>query len=181
MPLPETAQARIRALLSQLCVELGLCLPPAKHDELVASPPLDGRSFAERVLRAEGLDPDAQLELLDQVLSRVAPVFEVVRTLRVTWPDGRIVADVEVSPTCDPLRTSHVTGTFIPGVGLASLAPRLDEVRRAVGAAEWERAARGSEAMDELGLVATDELGRVYEVFNVVFDGLLFSVRRAHD
>ena len=48
---------RVGALLSELCVRYGYCLPPDAQNELLAEPPRDEGSFIEAVLRAEGRDP----------------------------------------------------------------------------------------------------------------------------
>jgi hypothetical protein len=46
--------AKVRALLSQLCVKLGFCLPPLEIERLATSPPEDSDEFTEAVLVAEG-------------------------------------------------------------------------------------------------------------------------------
>ena len=170
----------IQRLLHQLCVELGFCLPAAAHDAIVADPQLDVDRFVEQVLRAEGLDPASRPDLCAQVRERVAAVLDVVRSLRVTWPDGSMLAEVTVSRDCDPLHTSHVMGSFTRGPGFVRLAPMLDEMKRRWRERDAAAALLRSEELDALGITATDELGRSYEVFNVHFDeqGLLFCVAR---
>jgi hypothetical protein len=71
-----------------------------------------------------------------------------------------------------------VVGTFTRGPGFDRLRPHLDEMNRLWGERGSGAAFRVSEEMDGLGIMATDEFGRAYDVFNVVFDehGLLFSV-----
>lgn len=169
---------RIQDLLHELCVELGFCLPPTEQDAILADPPLDVDLFAERVLRAEGLDPSSDVALCAQVRARVAAVLEAVPCMRVSWPDGSVIADVAVSPECDPLHTTLVLGTFTRGPGFERLTPHLDEISRRWRAREHDAAFRVSEEMDGFGITATDELGRVYDVFNIAFDehGLLFEV-----
>lgn len=49
--------AQIELLLSELCVELGFCLPPDAQARLKSDPPVDADDFTDAVLRAEGLDP----------------------------------------------------------------------------------------------------------------------------
>ena len=44
----------VRALLSELCVTLGFCLPPLEIERLATSPPEDSDDFTEAVLVAEG-------------------------------------------------------------------------------------------------------------------------------
>ena len=47
----------VEALLIDLCVGRGYCLPPNKQDELLANVPEDADAFVDAVLVAEGLDP----------------------------------------------------------------------------------------------------------------------------
>jgi hypothetical protein len=67
----QTPDSRIAALLEELCVRYGYCLPRDKADAIVAEPPADPQSFVDAVLKAEGL----KLALVDRrtrgVLSEV--------------------------------------------------------------------------------------------------------------
>jgi hypothetical protein len=69
--------AKIEALLTELCVVLGFCLPPDAVARLTNNPPLDIDEFADAVIRAEGLDPyaDIPLHLRRDVRDRVAKHF----------------------------------------------------------------------------------------------------------
>ena len=49
--------ARITALLSELCVRYGYCLSPDAQNTLLAKPPPEPDAFIDAVLRAEGRDP----------------------------------------------------------------------------------------------------------------------------
>jgi hypothetical protein len=51
--------SRVEALLGELCVRYGYCLPPDAQEVLIADPPLDADVFVETVLRVEGRDPMA--------------------------------------------------------------------------------------------------------------------------
>jgi hypothetical protein len=51
---PET---RVDALLYELCVVYGFCLPPDERDALIDEPPGDADSWVHAVLVAEGMDP----------------------------------------------------------------------------------------------------------------------------
>jgi hypothetical protein len=64
--------AEVRALLSQLCVKLGFCLPPVEIDRLAASSPGDSDDFTEAVLVAEGYGVATSDPLFDQVREVVA-------------------------------------------------------------------------------------------------------------
>jgi hypothetical protein len=52
-----SAQAAVEALLDELCVRLGVCLPPDAKEALVANPPGEVEAFTDAVIRAEGMDP----------------------------------------------------------------------------------------------------------------------------
>ncbi|WP_207923606.1 hypothetical protein [Actinomadura bangladeshensis] len=73
---PRLAPEEVDALLHDLCVRLGFCLPPADQAVLRASPPVGVDSFAEAVFRAEGLDASPDGELWRQVRETVARAFE---------------------------------------------------------------------------------------------------------
>ena len=68
---------KIEALLYELCVVLGFCLPPDAQARLKNDPPKDANEFADAVIRAEGLDPyaDIPLHLRRDVRNRVAKHF----------------------------------------------------------------------------------------------------------
>jgi hypothetical protein len=53
--------AKIHALLTELCVELGFCLPPGAVAQLKSNPPADAGEFTDAVIRAEELDPYADI------------------------------------------------------------------------------------------------------------------------
>lgn len=66
--------AKIEVLLTELCVDLGFCLPPDAVARLKSDPPPDTDEFADAVIRAEGLDPyaDIPLRLRRDIRDRVA-------------------------------------------------------------------------------------------------------------
>lgn len=69
--------AQVEALLYELCVVLGFCLPPEANERLKSDPPADVDEFADAVIRAEGLDPyaDISLNLRRDVCARIAKHF----------------------------------------------------------------------------------------------------------
>jgi hypothetical protein len=75
---------RIEALLDELCVSHGYCLPPDAWAALVADPPEDVDAFVDAVVVAEGLDPI----LLDKRARR--DLTEVVRK----WLGGQKTSSV---------------------------------------------------------------------------------------
>jgi hypothetical protein len=68
---------KIEALLKELCVVLGICLPPDAVDRLKIDPPANADEFADALVRAEGLDPHAEisLHLRRDIRNRVARHF----------------------------------------------------------------------------------------------------------
>lgn len=63
--------SRVDALLEELCVKYGFCLPPDEHARLVTNPPVDPARFTEEVLRVEGLDQSLMDESLRKTLVSV--------------------------------------------------------------------------------------------------------------
>jgi len=51
-------EEQVEALLWELCVDLGFCLPPEAYEALVTNPPAATDEFARAVFTAEGLDFD---------------------------------------------------------------------------------------------------------------------------
>lgn len=65
------------SLLSKLCVELGFCLPPESHNQLVESPPNTVEDFTNAVFLAEGLNPEyVERHLYRQVRDKIAETFQ---------------------------------------------------------------------------------------------------------
>ncbi len=50
-------ESQLEALLSRVCVDLGLCLTPDSYDHLVTSPPGDAASLTDAIFVAEGMSP----------------------------------------------------------------------------------------------------------------------------
>lgn len=169
---------RIQTLLDELCVELGFCLSPDEQEASLAASAGDIDRFVERVFIAAGIEPDRSSSLYAQARDQVASVFESVIFMTVAWPDGSTIAEVDVNATSDPIALGHVLGTFRCGPGFARLVPYLEEVRSLHEAGDLEGAFRASKLMDGLDILAVDELGRRYDVYNLVFaeGGLLFAV-----
>jgi len=99
-----------------------------------------------------------------------------VTNLTVTDCAGEIVAHVSVREPFEA-DTRHVIGTFVPGPAFAQLQAPLAEFQE-LYAKDLEKAALFDDKLDALGLAASDETGRRYNVYNIQFqnDGLLFSV-----
>jgi hypothetical protein len=70
--------ARVRALLYELCVDLGFCLPTEAGLRLENDPPVDIDKFTDAVFREEGMDPLAtkNAKIRKQVRELVAKYFE---------------------------------------------------------------------------------------------------------
>jgi hypothetical protein len=73
----QMSSAQVEALLYELCAVLGFCLPPDEQAQLRESPPTDVDAFTDAVIRAEGLDPhaDIPLHMRRDIRSRVAEHF----------------------------------------------------------------------------------------------------------
>ena len=54
---------QVELLLSELCVDLGFCLPIEAQARLLQDPGTDVDAFTDAVILAEGLDPDAGISL----------------------------------------------------------------------------------------------------------------------
>ena len=64
----------LERLLSDLCVELGYCLPALEQQHIISNPPTDPRRFAELVMQLEGVG-SADAEMFEPVLDRVCRAF----------------------------------------------------------------------------------------------------------
>ena len=62
-------------LLTKLCVEWGFCIPPSDFHRIAASQCLDAAEFATEVLRAEGLDPEYELQWFRKIKRRFVEQF----------------------------------------------------------------------------------------------------------
>ena len=80
----QMTSAQIEALLYELCSGLGFCLPPEAHERLKSEPPADVDAFTDAVIRAEGLDPyaDIPLHLRRDARARVAKHFSDAKDLQ---------------------------------------------------------------------------------------------------
>ncbi len=78
MAIPMSA-TRVDRLLSELCVDLGFCLPPDDQARLRDAPPSTIDAFTDAVFFAEGMDPLVHPELRRQVRDRVTRHFSASR------------------------------------------------------------------------------------------------------
>jgi hypothetical protein len=70
------SESEVRAVLSKLCVKLGLCLPSVARQRLASAPPSNVRGFVDAVFAAEGLDPvTADRHLYRQVRDMVSEAY----------------------------------------------------------------------------------------------------------
>jgi hypothetical protein len=65
----------VRNLLSELCVQLGFCLPPLEIERFASAPPEDSDEFTEAVLVAEGYGVAKSDPLFHQARELVAKAF----------------------------------------------------------------------------------------------------------
>jgi hypothetical protein len=66
---------KIYALLSELCIKLGFCIPPEHSVRLQKDPPADIDSFTDAIFWAEGLAPGNEVELRREVRKVVEKHF----------------------------------------------------------------------------------------------------------
>lgn len=69
------SSSQVGALLHDLCVAYGFCLPPQENERLKAEPPIGADAFTDAVFVAEGMDPWGDLHLRRLVRNRVAKAF----------------------------------------------------------------------------------------------------------
>ena len=105
--------------------------------------------------------------------------------LSVTDQGGVLVAYVNVHPDCPFAREpgeppGFVFGTFTRGPGFADVQTRLHTFNQVYATGNVAEAASLHEDIDRLNLIATDENGLSYRVFNVYFEqgGNLFAAVR---
>jgi hypothetical protein len=69
---------KVDALLVELCVEFGFCLPPGANKRLRSSPPTSVERFADVIFEYEGLDPKSAQhgKLRKAIVERIAQYFE---------------------------------------------------------------------------------------------------------
>lgn len=68
----EKSRKRLHHRLNELCIGLGVCLPPDRRDSLITAPPPDVDAFTDVVFAAEGLEPTSNRRLCAKVGSKVA-------------------------------------------------------------------------------------------------------------
>jgi hypothetical protein len=72
---PRPTGDAIDALLVELCVDFGFCLPPDDEQRLRDSPPDDVDGFTDAVMNADRMDPSLHEHLRRQVREVVAKWF----------------------------------------------------------------------------------------------------------
>ena len=55
-------ESRLDLTLTELCSELGYCIPPDEREAILADPPPDAEALVDAVLIAEGRDPNVVLK-----------------------------------------------------------------------------------------------------------------------
>ena len=69
---PPLNTTKVEYILQELCTVGGYCLPQKRRAWLQSKPPTDIDTFADAVMRAEGLDPDSHKRLREGVLAIIA-------------------------------------------------------------------------------------------------------------
>ena len=79
---PSLSRLQVAALLSELCVTLGFCLPPDSIKRLQDDPPVDVDAFTDAVILAEGLDPQTlSVSQRRQIQAKVSTHFKKAEIL----------------------------------------------------------------------------------------------------
>ena len=65
----------IEKFLNILCVEWGFCLSPSSVNELKESEYFEASEFAEAVLKAEGMNPETEIEWKRKIKNKFVEVF----------------------------------------------------------------------------------------------------------
>ena len=60
----------IKILLDDLCVNLGICLPPLEAERISSLNELSADEFSRLVLEAEGMNPENYLSLFREIRNR---------------------------------------------------------------------------------------------------------------
>jgi hypothetical protein len=62
-------------LLYDLCVDWGFCIPPVDAQRIARSKSVTARDFAHEVLRAEGMNPEYEVEWVRRIAARFVEHF----------------------------------------------------------------------------------------------------------
>jgi hypothetical protein len=60
-------ERKLRYVLYDLCVEWGYCIPPADGKRIAKSKEITAEQFAIEVLKAEGIEPSQESELVRKI------------------------------------------------------------------------------------------------------------------
>ena len=72
---PRTLPEALEGLLSEFCIDLGFCLPPADNARICAAESWDADAFVAEVFRVEGLHPDEHLNWKRRMRNRFIEMF----------------------------------------------------------------------------------------------------------
>ena len=87
----ESIKKEIKALLDNLCVNLGFCLPPMECNRIASIENLNADQFATLVFRAEGMKPEENLSLFRKVRNQFTNRFG--KELDPSWRPDRFLPD----------------------------------------------------------------------------------------
>ena len=68
-------QRELQALLDELCVDLGFCLPPDDQKRIISVPYYDAEGFTSEVFAAEKINTNSHAGLAQKVLQRFTKRF----------------------------------------------------------------------------------------------------------
>ena len=68
-------QAALYDLIGWLCVEWGFCIPPDDAERIASSTDLDAETFAQEVLKADGVGGETAAQWQPKIAARFAEQF----------------------------------------------------------------------------------------------------------
>jgi len=68
-------QQELKKLLNKICTELGFCLPPIEIERIINQKNITAEQFSFLVLKAEGMNPESELEWQRKIKNKFIEVF----------------------------------------------------------------------------------------------------------
>ena len=72
---PASLERDLASLLEKLCVEWGFCLPATDARRIAGMKSVTSKEFAHEVLRAEGMDPEHEVQWVRRIVERFVGHF----------------------------------------------------------------------------------------------------------
>lgn len=65
----------LKSLLDKLCIEWGFCIPPLEAELIANLPHVDADDFARRILVAEGMNPEYEIQWRRKIRNKFIQTF----------------------------------------------------------------------------------------------------------